>query len=114
MVTKAQKQTVWAPRLQNLTEMLKPHVAEIKQQGESKLQHPEPLACGKLLHATLNWESRSAAAPADTGSKPAWETFVRPTGEHQESRGFPPSTPRINQHGPLGRLTPPTHKKPEQ
>jgi hypothetical protein len=32
--------------------MLKLHLAEIKQQGESKLPHPEPLACGELLHAT--------------------------------------------------------------
>jgi hypothetical protein len=39
---------------QNLDEMLEPHLAEIKHQKESKLQHPEPLACTKLLHATLH------------------------------------------------------------
>jgi hypothetical protein len=49
--------------------------------------------------------------PPDAGSKPAWETFGRPTGEHQTSRGIPPATPRINQHSPLDRLFPPTHKK---
>jgi hypothetical protein len=43
----------------------------------------------------------------DAGSKPALETFGRPTGGHQASCGFPPSTPRIDQHSPLGRLTPP-------
>jgi hypothetical protein len=65
--------------------MLEPHLAEIKQKGESKLQHPEPLAHGKLLHATLHRENRRAATPPDAGSKSAWETFGRPNGEHQAS-----------------------------
>jgi hypothetical protein len=50
----------------------------------------------------------------DAGSKPAWETFGRPTGEHQASCGIPPATHRISWHSPLGRLIPPnphTHKK---
>jgi hypothetical protein len=52
------------------SETLEPHLAEIKQQGESKLQHPESLACGKLLHTTLHRENRRAATPPDTGYKP--------------------------------------------
>jgi hypothetical protein len=36
-----------------LAETLEPHLAEIEQQ-ESKLQYPEPLACGKLLHGMLH------------------------------------------------------------
>jgi hypothetical protein len=47
----------------------------------------------------------------DTGSKPAWETFGKPTGEHQVSHSFPPATPKINQHSLLGRLMPATVKK---
>jgi hypothetical protein len=113
MAARAQKQTVWALWLQNLTETLEPHMVEIKQQGESKLRHPEPLACGKHLHAMLHWENRRAAVMPDTGSKLAWETFSRPTGEHQASCGIPPATPGINQHSPLGRLTP-QQKKTEQ
>jgi hypothetical protein len=53
-----QKQTAWAQWVQNLPEMLEPHLVEIKQQGESKLGHPEPLAHGKLLHTTLHWEKQ--------------------------------------------------------
>jgi hypothetical protein len=34
------------------------------------------------------------------------------TGECQVSCGIPPATPGINQYIPLGRLTPPTKKKP--
>jgi hypothetical protein len=34
-------------------EMLESHMVEIKDQEKSKLQHPEPLACTKLLYATL-------------------------------------------------------------
>jgi hypothetical protein len=34
--------------------MLETHMAEVKHQGELKLQHPEPLACGSLLHVTIN------------------------------------------------------------
>jgi hypothetical protein len=71
-------------------------LAEIKHQEESNLLHPEPPACTKLLHTT----------PPDAGSKPTWETFNRPTGEHQASCSILPATPGINQHSPLGRLTP--------
>jgi hypothetical protein len=34
---------------------------EIKHKGESKFQHPEPLACRKPFHATLYLENRWAA-----------------------------------------------------
>jgi hypothetical protein len=33
------------------------------------------------------------------------------TGEHQDSLGIPRATPVINQHSPLGRLTPPAPQK---
>jgi hypothetical protein len=69
--------------------MLEPHLVEVKHQGESKLQHPESLACGKLLHTMLHWENRKAIAPLDAGSKSAWETFSRPTGEDQASCDIP-------------------------
>jgi hypothetical protein len=54
MVTRVQKQTASAPRIKNCAEVLEPHLAEIKHQEESKLQHPEPLAHRKLLHAMLH------------------------------------------------------------
>jgi hypothetical protein len=60
--------------------MLEQYLAEIKHQEESKLQHPEPLACTKFLHTTLHCENRKAPAP-DANSKPAWETFSKPTGQ---------------------------------
>jgi hypothetical protein len=39
---------------QGLAEMLKTHLAEVKQKGELKLQHPEPLTCGRLFHAMIH------------------------------------------------------------
>jgi hypothetical protein len=58
MVTGAQKQPAWAPWIKNLAEMLEPYLAQIKHKGESKVLHPEPLACRKLLHAMLHCENR--------------------------------------------------------
>jgi hypothetical protein len=100
MVTREQKQTVWARWIKKLAETLKPHLAEIKHQGESKLQHPEPLDHRKLLYAMLHWEIRRAATALLRGRHSADQT-----GEHQASCGILPATPRINQHSPLGRLT---------
>jgi hypothetical protein len=60
MVTRVQKQTAWAPWIKNFVEMLESHIAERKHQEESKLRHTEPLAHGKLLHATLHWENGRA------------------------------------------------------
>jgi hypothetical protein len=114
MVTRVQKQTVWAPEIKNIAEMLDPHLAEIKHQEESKLWHSEPLAHGKLLHAKLHWENRMAPELPDASSKPTWETFGRPIGEHQASCSVPPATPGINQHSPLGRLTPMPRKQQQQ
>jgi hypothetical protein len=91
--------------------MLEPHLARKKYQEESKLQHHEPPAYIKLLLTTLPWETRRAPIPPDTGSKPAWESSGRPTGEHQTSCGIPTATPGINQHCPLDRLTPYFAKK---
>jgi hypothetical protein len=34
--------------------MLQTHLAEVKHKGEVKLQHPEPLARGRLLHNTIH------------------------------------------------------------
>jgi hypothetical protein len=56
--------------------MLEPHLAEIKQQEESKLGHPEPLELGKLLHAMYTEK---------TGGLLHHQTFSTPTGEHQTS-----------------------------
>jgi hypothetical protein len=64
MATRMQKQTVWAPWIKNLAETLEPHLVEIKQQGESKLRHAEPLSHRKLHHAMLHWENRRAATTA--------------------------------------------------
>jgi hypothetical protein len=43
--------------------MLESHLAEIKQQEESKLRHPEPITHGKLLHVMLHQENRRASQP---------------------------------------------------
>jgi hypothetical protein len=63
-----------------------------KHQEESKLWHPEPPACTKLLHATLHWENSRAPMPPDARSKLAWETSGRPIGD------ILVATPGINQH----------------
>jgi hypothetical protein len=49
--------------------------------------------------------------PPDTGSKPAWETFGRPTGEHQASFGILTATPGIKEHSPPGQTDPLPHKR---
>jgi hypothetical protein len=38
-------------------------LAEVKHKGEVKLQHPEPLARGRLLHNTIHWQNRWATTP---------------------------------------------------
>jgi hypothetical protein len=58
MVTRVPEQTALALWVQNLSETLKPQLAEIKHKGELKFWHPEPILHGKLLHATLHWENR--------------------------------------------------------
>jgi hypothetical protein len=52
---------------------------------------------------------RAPAAPNLLGRHLAYQT-----GEHQASHGIPPATPGINQHSPLGRLTPSLQKKTKQ
>jgi hypothetical protein len=49
--------------------------------------------------------------PPDTGSKPSWETFSRPTSEHKVSRGIAIATPGINQHSPWTDWPPALQKK---
>jgi hypothetical protein len=93
----------------NLAETLELHLTEIKQQEESKLRHPKPPTHKKLLHITL--KKQEGSCTTRTGSNPAWETSGRPTGEHQASCGIPTDTPVINQHSPLDRPTPLSHKK---
>jgi hypothetical protein len=34
--------------------MFETHLAEIMHKGELKLQHPEPLACGRFLFTTIH------------------------------------------------------------
>jgi hypothetical protein len=63
MVTGTQMQTVWAPWIRDLAETLETHLAEVKHQGELKLQHPEPLDCGRLLHVTIQWKNRQTTTP---------------------------------------------------
>jgi hypothetical protein len=36
-------------------------LAEVKHNGQLKLQHPEPLALGRLLHIIIHWKNRWAA-----------------------------------------------------
>jgi hypothetical protein len=105
MVTRPQKQTPWALWIKNLAET--PHLAEIKHLRESKLQHPEPLAHRKLLHATLHWENRWSPAATrhrlQTCLGDIRQTKQVSAKQHTE---FPQTTPEINQHSALGRLTP--------
>jgi hypothetical protein len=90
--------------------MLEPHLAEVKQQGETKLQHPEPLACGKLLHA--HYTEKTGGLPCSQMLAPnLLGRHSEDNGQHQVSHAIPPATPRINQHSPLGRLNPSPHKK---
>jgi hypothetical protein len=100
MVTGAQMQTVWTPWIRDLAETLEPCLLEVKCQGELRLWHPEPLACGSLLHATIHWENRWATTlmlPQAMGSKRAWETFGSPNRWVSSITQYPSATPGINQ-----------------
>jgi hypothetical protein len=113
MVTRVQKQTVWALQIKNPAEMLEPHLAGKKNQEESKPWDPETPACTKFLHGTLHWENRRAPAQPDAGYKHAWETFSIPIGEHKALHSIPTATPGINQHCPQDRLAPHPSEKNE-
>jgi hypothetical protein len=39
--------------MRELAETLETHLPEVKYEGEPKLQHPEPLAHGRLLYTTI-------------------------------------------------------------
>jgi hypothetical protein len=39
--------------MKDLAETLETHLAEVKHKEELKLQHSEPLACGRLLQTTI-------------------------------------------------------------
>jgi hypothetical protein len=47
----------------------------------------------------------------DAGSKPSWDMFGRPNRWVPRVMWYSPSHPGINQHSPLGRLTPLQKKK---
>jgi hypothetical protein len=49
MANRVQKKTALDSCLKNLAEMLEPHLVEIKHQGQSKHQHPEPLDHRRLF-----------------------------------------------------------------
>jgi hypothetical protein len=88
---------------------------EINNQQESKPQHPEPLAHGKLLHTTLHWENLWAAAAATatattTGSKCACEVFGRPNRWASHIMQNPPSHPWDKSGQPPGFFDPPKKK----
>jgi hypothetical protein len=63
---------------QKLGEMLESHLAEIKQQGESKLRHPEPLAIETFSTPHYTEKTGGIPPPPDTSSNYAWETFDKP------------------------------------
>jgi hypothetical protein len=57
-------------------------------------------------------KNRRAPTMPDTGSKPAWETSGRQTGEQISVTWYSHGHPWINQHSPLDRLIPcPANKK---
>jgi hypothetical protein len=51
--TGIQPQTFWLPWSRDFEEKLETHLTEIKDQGELKHQHSEPLARGRPLHTTI-------------------------------------------------------------
>jgi hypothetical protein len=63
MAAGTQMQTAWALWIRDLAEIMETHLAEVKHKGELKLWHPEPLACGRLLHATIHWKNKEADTP---------------------------------------------------
>jgi hypothetical protein len=120
MATVTQTWAAWAPWIRDLAEMLEPYLVEVKHQGELKLWHSEPLARGRLLHATIHWENKQATTPTppplDTST--CWPQAPNmlggpsadQTGESQASHGIP-QTPWDNQHNPPGQTDPHCKKK---
>jgi hypothetical protein len=82
-------------------------LAEVKHQRELKFQHPEPLICGRLLHAMIHWKNRWATT--HTSPPPAHQAIAPPPA-HRSTR--PPAAcqhvnlPGHHHAGPPGRHLP--------
>jgi hypothetical protein len=59
--TQTQTQTVWAPEIRDLADILETHLAKVKHKVELKLWHPDALDHGRLLHVTIYWKNGQAA-----------------------------------------------------
>jgi hypothetical protein len=112
MVTGTQMQTAWAPWVRDLAETLEPHLVEVKNQGELKLCHSEPLARGRLLNAMIHWENRWATWLA-ASSEHASENFSSPNRWEPSNTQYPSVTPGMNHHNLPGQ-TDQSHTKKEK
>jgi hypothetical protein len=99
-------QTAWAPWIRDLVETLQTHLAEVNHEGEPKPLHPKPLACGRLLHATIYWKNGEATAhrafsPQTHQVTASWP--ARPLPHHVSTPQAYQSTtpPGLHHTGPL-------------
>jgi hypothetical protein len=78
MSTGTQMQTVWAPWIRDLAEMLETQMLEVRHKRELKHQHPEPLDPGRILHAPIHWKNKLAPTSPPSARALAYRTTRLP------------------------------------
>jgi hypothetical protein len=121
MASGTQLQTAWAPWIRDLAEILETHLAEVKHQGETKLQHSEPLAHGSLLHAMIT--KRTAGLlhakllphrPTELrlSQAPTLQAYQAPATQGHRPVGLPGHHPLAHQAAAPPGSCPPLHQAP--
>jgi hypothetical protein len=80
--------------------MLETRLAEVNQ-GELKIQHPEPLAHGRLLHTTIYRKNKRATMPPPSTRPPP----------RRPARPLPPATQGLEHHQMLATSLPRRHRQ---
>jgi hypothetical protein len=80
-------------------------LAEVKHQGELKLQHAEPIACGRILHTTIHWKNRRDTTPM----LPQLAVQASAMQAHQAVTNCPAGPPSCQDTTHQPARTPPAH-----
>jgi hypothetical protein len=118
MVTGTHTQTAWVLWIRDLEGTPQTLLAEVKHQGELKLQHPEPLMEGRLFEAMTYWKNSQATAhwastpqACQAPALPASQTTASPDPALQSCQTATPSAPcSAGQPGHCPPSGPPPHQ----
>jgi hypothetical protein len=91
MATGTQMQTARTPWIRDFAVTMETELTEVKHKGEKKLQHCEPPASGRLLHAMILWKNRRTVKPMPLPS--AHQAAARPPAHQHTDRHLPACQP---------------------